>query len=186
MMFSLLNKCKFWFKCVSWTNDQNTGEGCTVYRKCPSKKRPETIIFNEWLDFGRICVEHYLYSFNKHHAKTLTFDLFQVKLDAMKGTNILQVCLWNPKSKFHMKLHCCAYNCIWYVITLKFSTHCMETSSQIYFPPQQRWREYSNAAIRGWLSEWVRGWVRACVRHSFPCGHDSDYSFSPITFKLHV
>ena len=29
---SLLNKCKFWFKCVSWTNDQNTGEGCTVYR----------------------------------------------------------------------------------------------------------------------------------------------------------
>ena len=33
MMFSLLNKCKFWFKCVSWTNDQNTGEGCTLYRK---------------------------------------------------------------------------------------------------------------------------------------------------------
>ena len=35
MMFSLLNKCKFWFKCVSWTNDQNTGKGCTVIVKCP-------------------------------------------------------------------------------------------------------------------------------------------------------
>ena len=32
MMFSLLNKWKFWIKCVSWTNDQNIGEGCTVYR----------------------------------------------------------------------------------------------------------------------------------------------------------
>ena len=32
MMLSLLNKCKFWFKWVSLTNDQNTGEGCTVYR----------------------------------------------------------------------------------------------------------------------------------------------------------
>ena len=26
MMFSLLNKCKFSLKCVSWSNDQNTGE----------------------------------------------------------------------------------------------------------------------------------------------------------------
>ena len=25
MTFPLFNKCKFWFKCVSWTNDQNTG-----------------------------------------------------------------------------------------------------------------------------------------------------------------
>ena len=23
-----------------------------------------------------------------------------------------------------------------------------------------------------------------CVRHALPCGHDSDYSFCPITFKL--
>ena len=32
MMFSLLNKCTFLFKCVSWTHDQNTGEECMVYR----------------------------------------------------------------------------------------------------------------------------------------------------------
>ena len=45
-------------------------------------------------------------------------------------------------------------------------------------PSQQRWRGYSNAAIRGWLGEWVgacvSGWIRMCVRHALPCGHDSD------------
>ena len=29
-------------------------------------------------------------------------------------------------------------------------------------------------------------WVRMCVRHALPCGHDSDYSVCPITFKLHM
>ena len=29
-------------------------------------------------------------------------------------------------------------------------------------------------------------WTGACVRHALPCGHDSDYSFCPITFKLHM
>ena len=28
--------------------------------------------------------------------------------------------------------------------------------------------------------------VRACVRHALPCGHDSDYRFCPIIFKLHM
>ena len=40
--------------------------------------------------------------------------------------------------------------------------------------------------VGGWVSEWVRGWVRALVRPTLPCGHDSDYSFCPITFKLHM
>ena len=31
MMFSLLNKCIILFKLVTWTNDKNTGEGCTLY-----------------------------------------------------------------------------------------------------------------------------------------------------------
>ena len=64
----------------------------------------------------------------------------------------------------------------------------------IIIPSQQRWRGYSNAAVRGWLgewvsgfvSEWVGGWVRAWVRPTLACGHDSDYSFWPITFKLHI
>ena len=60
----------------------------------------------------------------------------------------------------------------------------------LIIPSQQRWRGYSNAAVRGWLGEWVREWVRACVRewvrNALPCGHDSDYSFCPITFKLHM
>ena len=30
------------------------------------------------------------------------------------------------------------------------------------------------------------GCVRAWVRPTLPCGHDSDYSFCPITFKLHM
>ena len=34
-------------------------------------------------------------------------------------------------------------------------------------PSQQSWRGYSNAAVRGWLGEWVgecvRGWVRGSV-----------------------
>ena len=57
-------------------------------------------------------------------------------------------------------------------------------------PSQQRWRGYSNAAVRGWLGEWVGSWVSewvgAWVRPTLPCGHDSDYSFCPITFKLHL
>ena len=40
------------------------------------------------------------------------------------------------------------------------------------------------------MSGFVRGWVGACVRewvpNALPCGHDSDYSFCPITFKLHM
>ena len=44
--------------------------------------------------------------------------------------------------------------------------------------------------VGGWVSEWVRelvgGCVRAWVRPTLPCGHDRDYSFCPITFKLHM
>ena len=40
--------------------------------------------------------------------------------------------------------------------------------------------------VGGWVSVWVRGWVCGWVRHTLPCGHDSDYSFGPITFKLHM
>ena len=37
------------------------------------------------------------------------------------------------------------------------------------------------------MSEWVREWVGACVvRLTLRCGHDSDYSVCPITFKLHM
>ena len=43
---------------------------------------------------------------------------------------------------------------------------------------QQRWRGQSNAAVRGWVSEWVSALVRMWVRHALPCGHDIDYSFS--------
>ena len=61
---------------------------------------------------------------------------------------------------------------------------------ELIIPSQQRWRGYSNAAVRGWLGEWVREWVGSCVRewvrNALPCGHDSDYSFCPITFKLHM
>ena len=32
------------------------------------------------------------------------------------------------------------------------------------------------------MSEWVCAWVR----HALPCGHDSDYSFCPINFKLYM
>ena len=108
--------------------------------------------------------------------------------------------------------------------------------SFLIIPSQQRWRWYSNTAVRGWLGEWVGSCVREWVRnalpcgHEFlpnhfqtshahlpwweeepywfwvtgskvkvnfgkvnfgtpyikPCGHDSDYSFCPITFKLHM
>ena len=32
----------------------------------------------------------------------------------------------------------------------------------------------------------VGAWVRAWVCHALPCGYDSDYSFYPINFKLHM
>ena len=32
----------------------------------------------------------------------------------------------------------------------------------------------------------MRSWVGAWFRHALPCGHDSDYSFCPINFKLHM
>ena len=33
----------------------------------------------------------------------------------------------------------------------------------VVIPSQQSWRGYSNAAVRGWLGEWVSGFVGACV-----------------------
>ena len=67
---------------------------------------------------------------------------------------------------------------------------CSMCNWRLFIPSQQRWRGYSNAAIRGWLGEWVGAWVggcvRMCVRHTLTCGHYSDYSFCPITFKLHM
>ena len=42
----------------------------------------------------------------------------------------------------------------------------------LIIPSQHRWRGYSNAAVRGWLGEWVHGFVggcvRMCVRHTLP------------------
>ena len=32
----------------------------------------------------------------------------------------------------------------------------------------------------------VRAYMASCVRHALPCGHDSDYSFCLITFKIHA
>ena len=49
-------------------------------------------------------------------------------------------------------------------------------------PSQQCCRGYSHAAFRVWLG----GWVHPSVRCALPCGHDTDYSFCPITFKLHM
>ena len=40
--------------------------------------------------------------------------------------------------------------------------------------------------VGGWVSEWVGAWASWWVRHALPCGHESDYSFWSITFKLHV
>ena len=56
----------------------------------------------------------------------------------------------------------------------------------LIIPSQQSWRGYSNRAVRGWLGEWVSGFVGAWFRHALPCGHNSNYSFCPITFKLHM
>ena len=49
-------------------------------------------------------------------------------------------------------------------------------------PLQQRWRGNSDAVVHVWLGEWVR----PSVRLASPCGHDTDYSFCTITFKLHM
>ena len=35
------------------------------------------------------------------------------------------------------------------------------------FTSQQRWRGYSNAAVRLWLGEWVGAWVRPSVCHAY-------------------
>ena len=107
------------------------------------------------------------------------------------------------------------------------------THSGFVILSQQRWRGYSNAAVRGWMGEWVSGRVGGSVTlylvdtiattgfyqslsiftcklwmmrggtisilghgikgqsqllHSVynTCGHDTDYRFSPITFRLHM
>ena len=41
-------------------------------------------------------------------------------------------------------------------------------------------------SVGDWVSEWLSLYVRACVCRALPCGHDSDNSFFPITFKLHM
>ena len=56
----------------------------------------------------------------------------------------------------------------------------------IFIPLQQHWREYSDAVVRVWLDEWVGACVHPSVRRTLPCGNDTDYSFRPITFKLHM
>ena len=40
--------------------------------------------------------------------------------------------------------------------------------------------------VGGWVSEWVGSWASWWVCHALPCGHDSDYSFWSITFKLNM
>ena len=40
--------------------------------------------------------------------------------------------------------------------------------------------------VGGWVSECAPAWVGGCVRHVLPCGHDSNYSFCPITLELHL
>ena len=40
--------------------------------------------------------------------------------------------------------------------------------------------------LYGWMSEWVHEWVSQSVRCALSCGHDTDYSFCPITYKLHL
>ena len=35
---------------------------------------------------------------------------------------------------------------------------------RLIIPSQQRWRGYSNAAVRVWLGEWVGSWVRGSVQ----------------------
>ena len=50
---------------------------------------------------------------------------------------------------------------------------------------QQRWG-YSNAAVRMRLVEWVHVCVRSWFRHTLPCKQDTDISFCPITFNLHM
>ena len=60
------------------------------------------------------------------------------------------------------------------------------TCTWVIIPLQQRWRGYSNTAVRGWLGEWVSGFVGWWVCQALPCGQDSNYSFCPITFKLHI
>ena len=36
----------------------------------------------------------------------------------------------------------------------------------IFIPSLQRWMGHSNAAVRGWLGQWVDAWVSACFRSS--------------------
>ena len=53
----------------------------------------------------------------------------------------------------------------------------------LFIPSQKCWRGYySNAAIPRWLGEWVR----ESIRWALPCRHNTDYSFSLITVKLHM
>ena len=40
--------------------------------------------------------------------------------------------------------------------------------------------------MRPFVCGWVSQLMRESVRRALPFGHDTDYSFSPITFKLHM
>ena len=68
------------------------------------------------------------------------------------------------------------------IVGIPMGTNCAPLIADLLSLSQQRWRGYSNAAVRGWMGAWASWWVR----HVLPCGHDSDYSFWSITFKLHM
>ena len=101
--------------------------------------------------------------------------------------------IWHWSATFcfcwrHMR--CTKHWYVWYLKSILFQCKsflflytCSCTSIwRGVIPSQQHWRGYSNAAVRVWLGEWV-SW---CVSRAFPCGHDIDYSFCPITFKPHM
>ena len=50
MKFSLLNDCTIWFKCVTWTNDQNTEEGCPLNRFRSLSWNTENFYAPGWID----------------------------------------------------------------------------------------------------------------------------------------
>ena len=62
-------------------------------------------------------------------------------------------------------------------------------SISIFISSQQCRRGYSNAVVRVWVVEWQK-WMNtlmgSCVRHTLPCGNNTDCNVCQITFKLHI
>ena len=145
-----------------------------------------------YIPFNAVCYEGII------NNSTCNYTIGTRKLTAserQQGTNVtIPLTFWSTDPKYIGSLPF-SNLCLWSITSLE---QCIEVDLEprdpqsmlegfiSFLSPRNRVGGDIVTAVREWVGEWVGLWVGAWVRHALPCGHDSDYSFGPINFKLHI